>query len=93
MKSINVTMTAILMAYSGLVSANDRAIQACGMYKDIVLKVANDAERGIPKDRAKKNLPPNFGEMVDFVYYFNGVKSKQEIVANQLEQCLQTYTR
>lgn len=69
-------------------SQSEGVIEVCGKYKEVVLIVANSAENGVPKQQVKDQLPVSFGEMVDFVYYFTGVKTKQEIVANQLEQCL-----
>lgn len=80
---------AVLLCQSLYASANEQAFKRCVTMKDITLAIAEQADRGVSRASLKARMSDSsIHGLIDFVYDFRGVKSNQEIAANQMENCL-----
>lgn len=80
----------ILISASFYANAIDEeAFQKCVALKDVTLIIAEQADKGVTRQQLKSRVKSiNIHPLIDFVYDFRGVKSNQDIAANQMENCL-----
>lgn len=85
-----VFQVALLLAASLNVHASEEEkFQRCVQLKDLTLAIAQQADQGTTRSKMKAKVSSSSAEpLIDFVYDFRGVKSNQQIAANQMENCL-----
>lgn len=85
-----VCLVCLAMSTSTSYAISDKDFNTCVKVKEITQMVVEQANKGVSREELKARFSsPAINPTIDLVYDFRGAKSDQEIIANQMEVCLE----
>ncbi len=80
-------------SFTAIAAVTDEDFNKCVKVKEITIKITQDADKGVSREKALANNRPSFAETINLVYDFRGAMSNSEIAAGQMNNCLKLVSK
>jgi hypothetical protein len=87
-----ICLAGLAMCASTSFAISDEDFKTCVKVKEITQMIVEKANKGVSREdlKARFSLPAMY-PTIDFVYDWRGAKTDQEIIANQMNSCLERH--